>query len=368
MRHTRSAFIVLGALSLARPLRAADTPPAPALTMEALADGVYLFRAPQKMDFWTATNAVAVVNDEDVVVFDSNSRASTARLVIAEIRKITPKPVRTLINSHWHQDHWTGNDEYARAFPGLRIIATQETHDFMTVMGPRFFVDEVGLPELKTEIEKALQTGKEADGSVLTPEMRARKQSLLRRATEFTAEVQATPRVVPNMAYTGALTFWCGKREFRLTSQTGDATASTIMYLPAEKVLVTGDVLVAPEDGNGSPPWTTNSYAITPWLASLRTMDGLDVKVIVPGQGPAFHDKVYLERTIRLFQTVIDQVHAALLRGLLTPAEIEKAVDVEAIAREYTKDGSLGDDYREWLPYFVKKVHQEQVDGALSIR
>ena len=45
----------------------------------------------------------------------------TARMVIAEIRKITTKPVRTLINSHWHQDHGPGNDEYVKAFPGLQM-------------------------------------------------------------------------------------------------------------------------------------------------------------------------------------------------------------------------------------------------------
>ena len=51
---------------------------------------------------------------------------------------------------------------------------------------------------------------------------------------------------------------------------TGDATGSAVLYLPADKILVTGDVLVSPPDGEGPPPWTTNSYAIAPWLASLR--------------------------------------------------------------------------------------------------
>ena len=45
-------------------------------------------------------------------------------MVIAEIRKLTDKPVRTLINSHWHMDHWSGNDEYAEGIPGLRSSAT----------------------------------------------------------------------------------------------------------------------------------------------------------------------------------------------------------------------------------------------------
>ena len=80
-----------------------------------------------------------IVNDEDVTVFDSNTRPVTARMVIAEIRRITPKPVRTLVNSHWHMDHWSGNDEYVKAFPGLRIIASTETRDYMRRFTSRYF-------------------------------------------------------------------------------------------------------------------------------------------------------------------------------------------------------------------------------------
>src|SRR4029078_3000378 len=117
----------------------AGTPPDTSLTKEVLGDGIYLFRAPSALDLWTATNVVVIVTDQDVTVFhrntrggtrvtvfDSNTRGRTARMVIAEIRKITPKPVRTLINSHWHQDHWSGNDEYVKEFPGIQIGATMK--------------------------------------------------------------------------------------------------------------------------------------------------------------------------------------------------------------------------------------------------
>jgi len=50
-----------------------------------------------------------------VTVFDSFTLPATARLAIAEIRALTAKPVRTLINSHWHQDHRSGNDEFRKA-------------------------------------------------------------------------------------------------------------------------------------------------------------------------------------------------------------------------------------------------------------
>ena len=96
----------------------------------------------------------------------------------------------------------------------------------------------------------------------------------------------AIPRVLPDVAFRDELTFWRGAREFRLFSMTGDATRSAVLYLPAEKILVTGDVLVSPPDGQGPPPWTTNWYAIAPWLASLRRLETFDAHVIVPGQGP----------------------------------------------------------------------------------
>jgi hypothetical protein len=104
----------------------------PELTLikEVLADGVYLFRAPTALDRWTATNVVVVLNQDDVTVFDSFTRPATARMAIAEIRALTSKPVRTLINSHWHMDHWSGNDEFRKAFPGIQIVASAETRGY----------------------------------------------------------------------------------------------------------------------------------------------------------------------------------------------------------------------------------------------
>ena len=137
-RHAR-AFCLLTAIALGVGHTAAAQEPA--LIKEQLADGVYLLRAPEALDRWTATNAVVVINQDDVTVFDSFTRPATARMAIAEIRALTPKPVRTLINSHWHQDHWSGNDEFKKAFPGIQIIASDETRAYMTRMGSEFLID-----------------------------------------------------------------------------------------------------------------------------------------------------------------------------------------------------------------------------------
>src|SRR5215204_6622957 len=189
-RHLVNAItpLALGAMLLApiRPARAV-TPADTSLSKEVLADGVYLFRAPSALDLWTATNVVVIVNDQDVTVFDSNTRPRTARMVIAEIRKITPKPVRTLINSHWHQDHWSGNDEYVKAFPGLQIIATTETRDYMKRMGSKFFADGLNASVVRSRaaLDTAIETGKQRDGSPLTADARRRSETDIAETAAF---------------------------------------------------------------------------------------------------------------------------------------------------------------------------------------
>lgn len=356
-----SAFLI--------PLRAgasvtADT----TLIKETLADGIYVFRAPSALDLWTATNVVVIVNDQDVTVFDSNTRPKTARMVIAEIRKITPKPVRTLINSHWHQDHWSGNDEYMKAFPGLQIIATTETRDYMKRMGSKFFSDGLtaSVTRMRATLDTAIRTGKQRDGTPFTADARRTQEKDLAETAAFAAEVAAIPRVYPTIAYRDSLNLWSGRREFRLISVTGDATGSTVLYLPAEKILVMGDALVTQEEGNGPPPWTTNSYAIAPWLHSLRGLAKLDANIVVPGQGPVFRDKRYLELTGDLFESIITQVHSALERGVIPLAEVQAAVNVDSIGRQYTPgSATVHPRFQALVQALVRKVHQEALDGVV---
>jgi glyoxylase-like metal-dependent hydrolase (beta-lactamase superfamily II) len=362
--------LLLATSALADPLETSVAKAQAMLIHEDLGGGVHVFRAPGDLDYWTSTNSVVVIDDEDVVVFDSPTRAVTAKAVIAEIRKLTPKPVRVLVNSHWHQDHWSGNDEYVKAYPGLRIVASEETRDYMKRMPAAYFLNglETAQKTRRAELATAIQTGKLPDGSPLTPEARAKKEEYLGQREQFMKEVAALPRVLPNVVYRDTMTFWSGRREFRLMSVTGDATGSTVMFLPAEKILATGDVLPSPEDGKGPPPWTTNSYSVTPWLETLRRLDALEPAAIVPGQGPAMRDRTYLERTIQLFAAVIDQVHAALERGVVGVEAVQKSVNVDRIADAYAPDAAKSEEFHHWLQYFSKKAMQEALDGAIGER
>ena len=367
--NKRISFI-LGALGagLAVVLVSGDASQTGGLTRETIADGIYVLRATEAQDFWTATNAVVIVDEDGVTVFDSFTRPATARLAIAEIRAITDKPVRTLINSHWHMDHWSGNAEFVKSFPGVEILATEQTRDFMKRMGSGFLIEgaAVALVRERQELATAIATGKLPDGAVLTPERRQVREGEISRRAQFVAEMTTVPRVLPTQVFEHELTFRRGSREYRLLNMTGDASGSAVLFLPREKIVVTGDVLVSPPDGQGAPPWTTNSYAIAPWLASLRRLQALDVTTIVPGQGPVFRDKRYLTITADLYESITKQVHAALERGVFKVDEVRKAVDVDNIGRQYP-GGAVGPGSRfdQLVTSLTRKILQESLDGIV---
>src|SRR5712692_10955914 len=80
-------------------------------TIDKVADGIYAALArPQIM---INCNAAIFVNSQDVLVVDAHSKPSAAAALIAQIKKeVTTKPVRYLVNSHFHWDHTQGNSTY----------------------------------------------------------------------------------------------------------------------------------------------------------------------------------------------------------------------------------------------------------------
>src|SRR6185369_4877488 len=101
-------------------------PSRPAPRTIEIASGVYLFISPPYGEVGLDGNSVAIVSSDGVLVFDSNGTPAASALVLAEIRKITPQPVRYVVNSHWHWDHWYGTETYTTAFPDLRVIAHEK--------------------------------------------------------------------------------------------------------------------------------------------------------------------------------------------------------------------------------------------------
>jgi len=321
-----------------------------------IADGIYQFiTAPD--GYVPNGNSVVIVNENDVLVFDTFTRPSSARTELAEIRKITNKPVRYVVNSHWHPDHWSGNEVYAQAFPALEIIATEETRQFMLNIAkawPPLYRE--GLRKDEADFEKELSTGKESDGTVLTAERRHKDEDDLRLERAFIAEALKVQRTYPTLTYNDQLTLYHGGREFRFMSMVGDARGTTVLYLPKEKILVTGDLLSYPIP-YFTPPLSQHAK-------SLRTLAQFDANIIIPGHGPAWRDKDFLNLEAELFETVVSQVGQAVQQGMVTVEEVQKAVDVEFLRVKFTHDDKdLNAKFRRYLNRMVEIAYRDARDG-----
>jgi len=87
-----------------------------------VSEGMYLFTATSYGDVGMCGNSIAILTEEGVLVFDSAALPETASIILKEIRRLTRNPVRYLINSHWHWDHWGGNQVFKAAFPDIHAI------------------------------------------------------------------------------------------------------------------------------------------------------------------------------------------------------------------------------------------------------
>src|SRR5262249_17398752 len=106
-----------------------------------VADGVY---AAVAAPAYKVNCNTAIIEDGDgVVIVDTHSKPSAARVIVERLREITPKPVRYVINTHSHWDHWHGNEVYPAAYPGAEIVTNEITREAMRRKGLKRIQDHV---------------------------------------------------------------------------------------------------------------------------------------------------------------------------------------------------------------------------------
>src|SRR6266849_463158 len=72
---------------------------------------------------------------DGVLVVDTHSKPSAARVIVDRLREITTKPVRYVVNTHFHWDHWHGNEVYPQAYPDAEIVTNQLPREAMLKKG-----------------------------------------------------------------------------------------------------------------------------------------------------------------------------------------------------------------------------------------
>jgi glyoxylase-like metal-dependent hydrolase (beta-lactamase superfamily II) len=233
-----------------------------------VADGVYAAIA--LPTYKLNGNAAVIINDDDVVVVDTHSKPSAARALIKQIGQITSKPIRYVINSHFHYDHARGNQAYtAPEYPDATLIASEETRrNLIAIESKRLQTELAQMPAVLTELEKT-HAGSGDPASL----------QLLQEARAYYEEMKTMAIVLPTLTFEKGMTLHKETRDIRLLFLGRAHTSSdVIVYLPQEKIAITSDLLTQWVPGMG------DGYA-NEWTATLDALAKLEIDHIIVGHG-----------------------------------------------------------------------------------
>jgi cyclase len=303
----KSRFLLL-ILLLLPVTRLAAAPSEDLFDIKPIADGVYAAIA--KPAYKVNCNAAIIILSDSVLVVDTHSKPSAARALIDQIKKLTPKPVKYVVNTHFHWDHYQGNEAYPSSWPaGVEIISSEATRQNIQRLGiPRVKNEIITMPQEIANLKKDLEKASAAE----------QKKSLeddIRQAEAYFAELKSMQVTLPTMTFDRSLILRRGPRTVEiLWLGRAHTDGDVFVYLPNEKVIVTGDAL------HGWTPFMGDSYPYD-WIQTLDAAEKLDFNLVLGGHGDVMHGKLRFELWKQYFQDLMDQTAAAYAQG----ASLEQA-------------------------------------------
>jgi cyclase len=325
------AIIVLGAVAIGlapqSSLTAQSTPKppgtnfkGPAFTFNKITDGVY--HAIGTGSLVVMSNATIVEGDRDVLVVDSHVTPAGAWALQEELKAVTPKPIRWVVNSHYHFDHSHGNQIYG---PEVQIIG----HDFTrTQMVAGKSQDSPAREFFTGTVPNTVKTLEGRLAAATDEKTRAQLQEQLAFQRNYLEALNSIKPTPPTMTLSQSMTLHLGAREVRLLFLgRGHTAGDVVVHLPKERIVATGDLLI-----NG-PSYMGDAF-FTDWVQTMETLKGVEFDTILPGHGRPMTGKASLDHWqsyIRDFWAQAQKFHKA---G--TPwEEAAKQVDLRAQATNY---------------------------------
>jgi len=258
-------------------------------------------------------NTGVIIGDDGVLVVDAQATPVMAREVIRRIRRVTSKPIKYVVLSHYHAVRVLG----ASAYRAREIIASEAT------LG---LIRERGKQDMASEIERfpRLFRGKESIPGLTWPTLTFRGEMTLRMGR---LEVQI---IHPGPGHTG-----------------GD----TIVWVPSQRVLFAGD-LVEYKAGI-----YTGDAHLEEWPNTLASLRALKPRALVPGRGPALVTAAQSANAIRFTQDFVRGLYAVARRGVKERRSLDK---VYAMARRRMDPRyGLYPIYEHCMPFDVSRAYDE---------
>jgi cyclase len=256
----------------------------PAYRLDKVADGVYL--AVPASPGPSAANIPVIVSEQDAILVGTHLPPSAARALIEQVKTVTDKPVRFLVNTHYHAPSTSAARE---AYPaGVEVIGHE----------------------------------------------------LARRAILFDAAGKArTPAGIapPTLGMTTRLALYRGDREIRiLYIGRGHSDNDLVVLLPKEKILCSGDLLPA-----GLPDMSDAN--ITEWVSTLEAMKVMDFDMVLPARGAPFKGKEKISALQSYLRDVLSQT-TDLLNKNVSAEDTAKRVDLTSHRKDFPEIAGPGVD------------------------
>ncbi len=265
-------------------------------------EGVYAAIA--KPQYKVNCNAAIILLDDGVLVVDTHSKPSAARALIEQIKALTPKRLEFVVNTHFHWDHYQGNQAYPSSWPaGIEIISSQATRESIEHRGiPRVKHEILTMP---TEIDKLKADLAKATDAKQKEEI----QENIRQAEAYFGELKTMQVTLPTLTFDRSLIIhrksrtveilWLGKAH---------TDGDVFVYLPKEKVIATGDAL------HGWTPFMNDGYPYD-WIRTLDAAEKLDFDYVIGGHGDVMRGKGKFELWKEYFRDIMAETAEAFAQG-----------------------------------------------------
>ena len=298
---------------------------------EKIADGVYY--GTSKSLRATGGNHTIIVGDRDVFLVDAGATPAAGRALLEDMKLITDKPVRWVVNTHFHWDHTNANSIFG---PEVEIIGHEYVRhaiaDLDVLHREPFLTAMANMPIQVDALKK--QIGDEKD-----PAKRADLEKQLAAKQADWDEFKVLKPTPPNVSYTSKMTVYQGQREIQLLFLgRGHTPGDTVVYLPKERIVCSGDLME-------TQPAYMGDAIFDEWLKTLDALKEMNFDTVLPGHGVPFHDKSLITAYQSYLTDLMSQV-AALRKQGVSADDAAKKVDMTSHSRDFPQIQGPGAEVR----------------------
>lgn len=258
-------------------------------------------------------NSGIIVGDDGVMVVDTQATPAIANEVIARVAKVTDKPIKYVLLTHYHAARVLG----ASAYKDAEILASDAT---------RGLIAERGKPDMESEI--------------------GRFPRLFRAA-------ESIPGLTwPTMTFPDQISVWLGRREVRIMHiGRGHTAGDVIAVVPDAGVVFSGDLV----------EYKTACYCgdahFTDWLTTLDNLAEMQAVALVPGRGAALTTPEMVAEGIALTSDFLSTLYGSVQESVAKARSLKDAFDFARLAMDSKfKTFSI---YEHRLPFNVARAYDE---------